>query len=165
MTRRKVLVEAIVFAVLGVMSVIEGIRLTLNVRPHGTYDIFGPDRYQLLVGMALLVTGTIHFILERGDSSVPSLPPRPAENPSQGFRRRAFGSVFAMIVYASLIDVLGYLASTTLFFFVIFWFTELTRSWLLGILLSIGCAAIFDLVFVHLLGVVFPRGSLIEIGI
>lgn len=160
----KVLIEALVFVALGALSLIEWVRLTVTVRPQGTYDIFGPDRYQLLVGLALILMGILYFFREQ--RVPPTSPPSRSMGGTQSdsFKRRAAGSVVAIVVYASLMDILGYLLSSAVFFLLIFWCTGLTRSWSLRLVLSVLFAVVFELVFGRFLGVVFPRGSLIDIG-
>ena len=67
------------------------------------------------------------------------------------------GMIIVLAVYIFLIDIIGYLFATMVFFFMIFRIAGF-RSWLIIGGLSIGISVSFYLVFVYWLGMIFPLG-------
>lgn len=69
-----------------------------------------------------------------------------------------------MVVYVQLIHLAGYLLATFLTMLAVFWTFGLRRP-LPMILLSAGAAVVMQLIFVKLLGLYMPSGSLIDLAL
>jgi putative tricarboxylic transport membrane protein len=149
--RTKVVVEAAVLVLAGVIAVVDGLRLIVYKSSYSVEDITGPGRYLLVVGVALCTTGLAYFIRSRAE---PSGSARSAE---QVAKRRLALMSGAFAVYLLLMNPAGYLLSTLVFFLLIlpvFGF----RSRVSIAILSVGFTATFYVIFVWLLGMIFPRG-------
>jgi putative tricarboxylic transport membrane protein len=65
--------------------------------------------------------------------------------------------VLAMALYILLIDIIGYLIATPLFFLMEFRLAGIT-SWRRNIILTVIVSAVYYFVFVEYCSMVFPRG-------
>ncbi len=153
--KRRVWMEGLVLIVISIVSLIESLRLIIYKDPQTLYDVLGPGYFLLAISLGLMVTGiayiTLHLI---------KLPPSiEKEEVSREMRFRLWGSFTAMGLYVILINFLGYLVSTFIFFVLEFWILGI-KSWLFNIILSIICSVAYWFVFVKYCSMVFPRGFL-----
>ena len=153
--------ETSIVAILGILSVAEGIRL-VNRETLQTQDVLGPGYYSIGVGVFLLVAGLAYFFSQRKKLiGVVKEAPVDAPAANAGHNRTMFGMVAVMIAYIVLMDVAGYLLSTAIFFLAINRIAGF-RSWLVNAGVSALMTAAFYLVFVEWLGIIFPRGLLAD---
>ena len=150
--KRIYLAEVAVLAIMSLVSLAEGVRLTVYRDPYTLFDPLGPGRYILVLALGLSAVAVAQLI--------------------QGLRGRASGDaiahgvglkqVFRMVVvlaaYIALIQFLGYVAATVLFFVSAFYVVGVAPA------ASAVLAAIFTvsyyLIFVHYANIIFPHGLL-----
>ena len=158
---KTLLSEVFIVAVLGILSVAEGVRL-VNKETLQTTDKLGPGYYSIGVGVFLLLAGLAYFLSQRKKlTGVVKEEPVDAPAASAGYNRTMLGMVVVMIAYIVLLDVVGYLLSTAAFFLLINRIAGF-RSWLVNLGVSALMTAAFYLVFVEWLGIIFPRGLLAD---
>lgn len=153
--------EVFIVALLGILSVAEGVRL-VNKENLQTTDTLGPGYYSIGVGVFLLAVGLAYFFSQRKKlTGVAISPPAAAPAADSAHNRTMLGMVVVMIGYIMLMDVAGYLPSTAVFFLLINRIAGF-RSWLVNAGVSALMTAAFYLVFVEWLGIIFPRGLLAD---
>jgi putative tricarboxylic transport membrane protein len=152
--RKTTLIEGLLLLILGFGSVIEGIRLDTMERVQ-LLDVFGPGRYNILIGFMLIIVGFAHLVSHRSKTDTKRLVTK------DGMRVRMIGMVLVLAVYIFLINIVGYLLASMIFFFLIFRITGF-RSWPIIGGLSIGISIISYLIFVYWLHMIFPPGVLFE---
>lgn len=60
--------EMILIAVVGILSMIEGIRLVMAAKLQ-LYDVLGPGFYNMGMGFILMIVGVIYFIFQSKEVS------------------------------------------------------------------------------------------------
>ena len=156
---RQVMIEGLVVFGLGILSIIEGIRLTVMERIQ-MYDVLGPGNYNIGVGILLIIVSLVYlasFRQERKDKKETD----EADIQKNQFRKKMIAMFAILAVYITLIYFVGYLLATLVFFFLINRVVGF-RSWLLNGGMSIGISVVFYLVFVHELDMMFPKGRVLE---
>jgi len=150
--KRTVLIEGIFLLVVSFVGVGESIRLISDIDPHTVYDALGPGYYILFLSLALTAAGTAHLIVHYGKGVA-------AEKVvvDKAMRMKMIYMVLAMALYLLLIDIIGYLIATPLFFLMEFRLAGIT-SWRRNIILTAIVSALYYFVFVEYCSMVFPRG-------
>jgi hypothetical protein len=145
------LIEGAIIFVMGLMSVVEGIRLTY-MKKIQLYDVLGPGRYNFGVGLILIIVALIYVISRRKKGL-------DAEKPAkeEGMRMKMMSIIIVLVAYSCLISIIGYFSASLVFFFAIHRIMGF-RSWLVNGGLSIGISISFYIIFVHWLQMIFPRG-------
>ena len=154
--KKTVVLEAILLLVFSFLGIAEGLRLNLTREAKTAPSMLGPGTYILVLGFGLLITVIFNFLLHYRDISrtkKTDLSPR-REIPVSGVVVAMIG-IFAM--YAILIDIVGYLIPTILFFWLAFRILGV-RSWKTNIVLTSVVAASLYVVFIHYCEMIFPRG-------
>lgn len=158
---KTLLSEVLVMVAVGALSIVEGIRLILKGELQ-TYDALGPGFYSIAVGSVLILIGLVYFVSERkrviGAAKI-ARAPRPVG--MTDYKKTMVGMVVAMIAYILLMDLAGYLLATVVFFLIINRIVGF-RSWLANLGVTALMTAAFYLVFVSWLGIIFPRGLLVD---
>jgi putative tricarboxylic transport membrane protein len=150
--RVRILIEGILLGAIGLISVIEGVRLIIFKNPVISYDPVGPSFYVLLFGIALMFVGCLYIILNyRNPLSEKQIVV------DKGLRIRLIGTVAACALYVLLINILGYLVATFIFLFIEFKIANV-KAWPQGFILSMAVTAFLYLVFVEYCSMIFPRG-------
>lgn len=151
--KRATIIEGALFALVGIVGVLEGLRLTRQT--SDLYQMMGPGKYVLALSCALMVTGAVHLFVDlRRNVAVLTLPAGPTE------RKRMLGIIVLLCANVFLIQLLGYLPALVIFFLVAFRILDV-RSWRTNIVLSVSLAAAYYVVFVRICDVIFPRGTLL----
>ena len=148
---KRVWIEGILFVVVSLAGIVEGIRLMIEKDPMKVPEPFGPGAYLLVIGICLLAAGLVHIIVhakERGEAKKVEVD---AEK-----RRKVLSLGAVLAVYIALINVVGYAVATPLFFLGAFRITGIT-SWRSNIILSLVLSVIFYIVFVYYCNMVFPK--------
>ena len=151
--RVRILIEGILLGVIGLMSVIEGVRLIVFKNPVISYDPVGPSFYVLLFGLALIFVGCLYIILNY--KKKPLIERQIVVD--RGLRIRLIGTVAACALYVILINIFGYLVATFIFLFIQFKIANV-KAWPQGFILSIAVTAFLYLVFIEYCSMIFPRG-------
>jgi len=149
-------IQGVLIILLGVLGIIDGVSTSLSVRRENPrlYDMVGPDRWVIAVGLGLLILGILYSLMTyRKRIPVSRLVPE------QG-RAALLLTIGVLVAYGALLQYLGYVAATLAFFLAIFRIMGVT-SWRTVAMLSVVSTATYYLFFVHVAGVVFPHGLLL----
>lgn len=150
--KTRILIEAITLLVIGILSIIEGSRLTTQKNPQILYDVLGPGLYVVALGFFLMVTGIVHFFLDYRKT-----PGIKKVSVSKEMRNRLISMIVVYAIYTYLVGVIGYLVSTIIFFLLEFRIVGV-KSWITNVIISLVAAAISYIVFVLYCNVAFPKG-------
>ena len=156
------LTELLVIVIVGALSVGDGVRLILKQDLH-TQDVLGPGFYSVGLGAILVIVGFIHFFAGRGKAAnVKNKPLVTQSAEEKAFKKMMISMVVVMIAYIVLMDFVGYLFASVIFFLLINRIVGF-RSWLSNLGVTALMTAAFYLIFVSWLGIVFPRGLLFDL--
>ena len=150
------LIEVFVILIIGLISIIDGIRLTTGVRIESGFDILGPGFYNIGIGSLVIIVGVIYFIFSRGKDETQAKDATVTKN-----KIRFVSMIAVMAIYAFLMHLIGYLVSTFVFFVLILRVVGF-RSWLINVIVSIVSSISLYIVFVKWLNMIFPRGVLLN---
>ncbi len=149
------LIELIMILIVGSLSIIEGLRVTFH-KGFQTYDIVGPGLYNVGIGILLLSLGLIYFLFR---------PPRSYDEEKtlekRKFRLNMMSMVCILAGYIVLIELIGYLFSTFVFFLLIHRIVGF-KTWIINVVVSIGVTLSFYIIFVRWLNMIFPKGTLLN---
>lgn len=130
----------------------EGLRLTFHRDPGVLYDLLGPGLYVVVIGLGLVVTGTVHLSINYGKVL------RTEEAVGDGeMRMRLIGTVLVCVLYTALINIVGYLVSTIVFFLLEFRIVGVD-SWKVNAVLTIVVSVVSYIIFIQYGNIAFPRG-------
>jgi hypothetical protein len=146
------LVELSILMVVGMLSIIEGIRLVIAEKLQ-LYDVLGPGFYNIGMGSVLILVGVIYFISER--KSFSTFPKKTAS--SSEYRMKMASMVGVLAAYILLLDFLGYFISSLLFFILINRIVGF-QTWRSNLPVSLAMAIVFYVVFAKWLNMIFPQG-------
>jgi putative tricarboxylic transport membrane protein len=158
--RIALLIEVIVLEGVGFLSIIEGIRLTTveKIQP----DPLGPDFYNMGVGFILVILGFIYFISQlrnvpkRGKKATEE---KATEKEYRQYKITMISMILVMVIYIFLINLIGYLFASVVFFFLINRVVGF-RSWLTNLASTTIMTVSYYVIFVEWMGMIFPRGVL-----
>jgi len=154
---RRIFFEGMLFLVIGLVNIAEGLRLSFSVRQPGIYDIVGPDRYSLVVGFALVATATIYILAHHKQKPESKEPKMDDEGEGKNGSVKVVGIVGILTLYAILIPTTGYSLASIVFFLLILKILGVS-SWIFILILSIGMTLVYYLIFACFLGIILPRG-------
>ncbi len=158
---KTLLVETLVLFIVGAFSIIEGIRLVLAEKLQ-MYDVLGPGFYNVGIGCIMMIMGLVYFLSQR--KKYVNVKKKSADRDpgkDKEYRKMMVSMVVVMIAYIFLLDLIGYLFASFIFFLLINRFAGF-RSWLTNLGVTVLMAVSFYLIFVTWLGMIFPRGLLID---
>jgi hypothetical protein len=146
------LIEGIIVLFLGGVALRESLHLISEKDPTTVYDVVGPGFYILFLSILLLAAGVAHLVahIKKGP-----LVERVATD--KELRMKMLGMLVMLGLYLVLINVLGYLVATVIFFLAEFRLAGV-KSWRTCVLLTIGVTAGYYFVFIEYCSMVFPRG-------
>lgn len=152
--RKAVFAEGILLVLIGLVAMVEGLRLVIHKEPNTLYDPLGPGYYAFAVSLCLLAVGVAYLVVHLRK-------PPEAEMSSVDRKMivRLISTVATCGIYIILIGLIGYLPAT-IFFFLVELRIEGIGSWLSVTLLSLVASGLYYLVFVRLCNMVFPAGML-----
>lgn len=137
---------------IGAILTWDGRRLWQDERADSMFDVLGPDRYIILMGGLLILTGIVIGL----SKTVPAGAAR--QDIGKSYLTPAVFTV-ALSVYALIIPWLGYTGATFLFFVAAF-FLAGRRNIVPTLVTSTISAACFYLLFPYLADMPLPRGFL-----
>jgi putative tricarboxylic transport membrane protein len=149
---RTVLIEGILLLILSLTGMAEGFRLVIYKDPYTLYDPLGPGLYIITIGIGLMALGVVHLIVNYRKPSIMEKVPV-----DRKMKIRMMSTVTACAIYILLINIIGYLLATIIFFFLELR-VEGIKSWPLVVVLSLVLSVLYYLVFVQCCSMVFPRG-------
>ena len=161
------LIELIVLLIVGLGSIVEGVRLVGldNVQ----FDRLGPGGYNIGIGTILIILGIAYFLNIRKKEVKAEREAKGktgGDRASAGNQQRRYRimmmSIFAiMALYALLINWIGYLLASAVFFVLINRVVGF-RSWRSNLAASAVMTVCYYVVFVKWMGMLFPRGLWIQ---
>lgn len=151
---KKALVEGLILVGMGIMAIIECVRLAIRVGHPGHHDVLGPIGYALIIGIFLLITGVAYLFSQGREKPVIK---EPAAGKESGALLKVAGVVGILTLSGFLMTIIGYLLASVVFFVLVSRVLGV-KSWLFNIIYSVALALIFQLIFGNLLGVVLPQG-------
>jgi hypothetical protein len=143
------LIEGTLALLIGALSIVTGVRLTIDKIPGVLYDTVGPGIFGVLVGTGLLAVGILHL-------RMPDTRPAAAAGRSV-VNRRVLGIVGACVLYLLLIDAAGYPAASVVFFLLAFRLSGVS-SWMSSLVIAVCLTAAYYGIFVMYFDLLFPRG-------
>jgi putative tricarboxylic transport membrane protein len=150
--------EVLILFAVGAYSIADGIRLVVAQKLK-LYDVLGPGWYNIGMGALLFIAGAAYLISRlRGSRAQEQIAELSAEN-----RMQMIYMIVSLFAYAVLIELVGYLAASLVFFAVILQIAGI-KSWRNSILIGVIMTIAYYFVFARWLDVIFPRGSLFNIG-
>jgi len=158
---KTLLIEVLVLVVVGALSVIEGIRLVLAEKLQ-MYDVLGPGYYNVGMGAILIIMGLVYFVSQRKKYVIgekKSADRDPVKD--KEYKKMMVGMIVVMIAYIFLLDLIGYLFSSFVFFLLINRIAGF-RSWRTNLGVTVLMTVSYYLIFVTWLGMIFPRGLLFD---
>ena len=151
MLKRTVVIEALILWGIGIVSMVEALRLILYKDPNVLYDIFGPGSFVLLISIGLIIAGVFHFFAgyKKSDDGKTFVAVREAIIP-------VVCTILATAGYVFLIGIVGYAVASFLFFVAqlkIFG----VNHWKINIGMAAILATVYYFVFIELCLMFFPR--------
>jgi hypothetical protein len=153
--RRTVIIEGIVIIVLGLIGVVEAVRLIIYKASQTVQDILGAGPYVLVVSIPLFVIGIFHVF------SYKQIPRVEKVTVNKEMRMRIILMIGACAIYIFLINIVGYLLAT-LFFFLLEFKAVGIKSWRTNIILTVSISAAYYIVFIIFCDMIFPRGIIFQ---
>lgn len=154
MNKIAVLIEGILVIVMGTSSLVYGIKLERLRGVKIQFDALGPGNYSLGIGIVLIILGVIYMMFEYRKGLVEE------KLVDKRLRRKMISLIVILAVYCFLMNIIGYLLASIIFFISVFRVVGF-RSWLYILGLSVGISVSYYIIFVRLLGMVFPQGIVI----
>jgi hypothetical protein len=145
-------IESSVLLAISILCLLEGYHLIIHKVPGAIYDLIGPGYYVLFLGTAMGSTGVAHLIINCGKPLVLK-----AATVKRDMKVKMILTVGACAAYILLIDAVGYLLSTVVFNLMAFRVAGV-KKWPLLLILSLGIATFYYVVFAHYCEIVFPEG-------
>lgn len=150
--KKKVLIEGIFLLILSLVCMGEAFRLITSKEPQPVYDVLGPAYYVLFLGISLMIIGLIHLIFNyKKNFNIQK------DAVSGEMRIRMISIVVVIGIYVFLINIVGYIAASLLFFFLEFRILGV-KSLPMSVILTLCVTAVYYLVFIEYCHMIFPRG-------
>ena len=150
--KRTLWIEGLLFLVVSIATMAEGLRLVLYKNPKTLHDVLGPGYYILVLGIGMMATGVVYVI-----GNYKRLPGFEKAAVPTGKRMRMMSLVAVCAIYIFLIGIAGYLVATLVFFLLAFRAAGI-KSWPFNFALTLILTAAYYLVFVQYCEMIFPRG-------
>ena len=147
--------QGLVFAMLGVASMVDAWRITSTVRPGATFDLLGPDRYMMVLAGLMIVSGLLLTAATPAADTITD--PRAAMWPLPDHAIM----LLALVAFALAMPLVGFAPACFAFFILAFAFVS-RWSLVRGTLVSASLVAGLYAVFVRLADVPLPRGAWLE---
>lgn len=141
------LIEGALALLVGAVTIVQGVGLTIHRIPGVLYDRVGPGAFGVLIGIGLLAVGVLHLWMR--DT-------RPAAGRSL-LNRRVLGILGACVLYLLLIDAVGYPAASVIFFLLVSRLSGVS-SWMNSLVIAVCLTATYYGIFVMYFNLLFPPG-------
>jgi putative tricarboxylic transport membrane protein len=152
-------IEGGVLLIVGLITLVEGLRLVEGGDPNAITDVLGPGYYDCFLGAILMITGVVHLAVSYAGVIKMKSDGLNSAIRIQGINRAALYMVLVFFLYIVLIDILGYLIPTLLFFLLEFWLAGV-KSWKTNVALTLIVTFVFYAIFIRYCRIVFPDGLL-----
>jgi tellurite resistance protein TehA-like permease len=151
-----IIVEAIVLLAMSLTGLVQGLYLIRTPDPYALYDKVGPGGSLILISSLLIITLIVHLIRHRKELSEEKQEPT-----KEGTAKRLIHATVTIAIFIVLIDIIGFLPASMVFFFLIHRFLGV-QPWLKNTILSIVFSISIYLIFVQALNMELPEGLLLE---
>ena len=150
---KEVLVEGILILSLSLLSIGEAVHLLVfqYADRHTLYDPVGPGLYILAVSILLLATGILHIVKNYRRVIAEKV------ITDKQMKKRMIYMIGGFAIYIFIIDIVGYLIGTLIFFFLEFRAVGI-KSLKTNVALTLIITASYYFVFLKFCDMVFPRG-------
>jgi putative tricarboxylic transport membrane protein len=152
------LIEVSVLMILGLLSIIDGIRVTFAEKIQIS-DVLGPGLYNVGLGFTLIILAFIYFISQR--RKILEKRRESVARETREYEIMMISMIVIMVLYIFFIDLIGYLLASVVFFLLINRAVGV-RSWLTNLIATTIMAISFYVIFVVWMGMIFPRGGLLN---
>ncbi|MDO8629457.1 MAG: tripartite tricarboxylate transporter TctB family protein [Phycisphaerales bacterium] len=148
-------IEGGVLICAGLLGMYDAIRLIVHRNPNSIEDLTGPGRYLLIVSLLITLSGVAYLASNR------RLKPRDTNAVSRDAAaiRKVASVVIIMAAYISLIQLIGYLWATPIFFTLTLRVFDV-KPWLKTLAVSAAFSVAYYVVFIGLFGMHFPKGAI-----
>ncbi len=156
--RVRIFIEGMIFSVMGLLGLYEGIRLARVRASQSTViqDSLGSDGYMIMIGLALIIVGVSHIIINYKKNI--DTEKKMVSKDHKDTLIVIFDIFVSLIVYVLLMNYIGYLVGSLIFFLLIL---KIFRfKWSLNVILSVFFSIIFYMLFGYVLKMPFPKGIL-----
>ncbi len=156
--RVRIFIEGMIFSVMGLLGLYEGIRLARVRASQSTViqDSLGSDGYMIMIGLALIIVGVSHIIINYKKNI--DTEKKMVSKDHKDTLIVIFDIFISLIVYVLLMNYIGYLVGSLIFFLLIL---KIFRfKWSLNVILSVFFSIIFYMLFGYVLKMPFPKGIL-----
>jgi hypothetical protein len=151
------MVESFFIMALACLGLADAWRLSNAVRAGGAFhDVIGPDRYLGAISVGLLLCGALNLVSSLKRPGRPEIR-RGEEGGSQV--TLVIVVSFVLVIYTLLIQILGYLFATSIFFPIIYYLFGV-RSWRKSVVIGLSTALFFYAIFEYFAEIPLPKGLL-----
>jgi hypothetical protein len=156
--RVRIFIEGMIFSVMGLLGLYEGIRLARVRASQSTViqDSLGSDGYMIMIGLALIIVGVSHIIINYKKNI--DTGKKMVSKDHKDTLIVIFDIFVSLIVYVLLMNYIGYLVGSLIFFLLILKIFKF--KWSLNVILSVFFSIIFYMLFGYVLKMPFPKGML-----
>jgi len=151
------IIEGLTLSIISLGSIVEGVRLVISRDPRLVSDILGPGPYIICLGVVLLVATAIYILRHNGKEYPQHVSAHSGRRWRKVFNGKQVPAIMALAMYLILIQISGYLISTTLFYVVAFRLFGV-KSWVVSTVTAVVVAVVCNVVFIYYAAMVFPRG-------
>jgi putative tricarboxylic transport membrane protein len=155
--RVNVFIEGILLCVIGIISIIDGVRLIIYKNPVISYDPVGPGFFVILCGSCLITVAVLYVIVNQRK---PLSPKKMVANVAdREMTIRLISAIVVCVAYIFLINIVGYLLATVVFLLLQFRITGV-KHWFTNCFISIILTALFYVTFIIYCDMPFPKGMI-----
>jgi hypothetical protein len=158
--KKTAIIEGITLLVLSLLGIVEGFRLNIVRDAHTSASMLGPGTYILVLGFGLMITAIINLFVKYREASGTGKAALD-QRKEMPVKRVVVVLIGTFVLYSALIDIIGYVIPTIVFFLMAFRLLGV-RSWITNIVLTSVVVAVFYGVFVHYCEMIFPHGILFD---
>lgn len=151
--KRATIVEGMILLVISLTGIMQGFQLNAIKDPQRLSLLMGPGTYILALSIILLITAIVHVLLGYRKGADVVSAPKTGIHAS----KKLILMIVVFALYAFLIDIVGYIIPTILFFLLEFRISGVT-SWKVNTVLTACLVVSFYYIFIKYCEMIFPHG-------
>jgi hypothetical protein len=148
--------QGLIFVLIGLISLVDGWRITLQAREAANFDAVGPDRYLLALGVVLLSSGAWSMLGHQQPARQSRVL---SEAKPGGMTSTLVLTLAALAGFAALTPLLGFSLACFLFLALQLWLLA-SWPWWRSLVIAAVIAAAFHVTFISLADMPMPKGAL-----